>query len=119
MTEEEVHQCRQGYDPNGIIASDPDIQSIMHLLESGHFNSSEPGIFSMLTAGLRSAHDPWVTIGDLRSYIDAQKCVNDAYKDQQSWNRMSIINSATSGWFSSDRTIQQYADEIWKVGPVR
>ena len=59
-----------------------------------------------------------MTIADLRSYIDVQKDVNEAYKDLDNWNRMSILNTASSGWFSSDRTIQEYADDIWKVRPV-
>ena len=54
----------------------------------------------------------------VRSYIDAQKAVNQTYLDPVRWNRMSILNCANSGWFSSDRTIGQYADEIWKTGPV-
>ena len=106
---------RKSYDPNSIIAQDEDIQRVMSLLEGGYFNRSEPGIFSLLTSGLRSGHDPWLTIADFRSYIDAQERVNEVYKDQAEWNRMSILNTASSGWFSSDRTIQQYADEIWKV----
>lgn len=119
QTAAEVAMTRQNYDPNRIIQEDEDIQRIMSLLEGGHFNQAEPGIFSILTAGLRNPHDAWLTIGDLRSYIDAQQQVNDAYKDQDQWNRMSILNTAASGWFSSDRTIQQYADEIWHVKPVR
>lgn len=118
QTADEVKKTRTSYDPNGIISGDEDIQRVMSLLEGGHFNQSEPGIFSILTAGLRNQHDPWVTIADFRSYIDAQKEVNEAYKDQPNWNRMSILNTAASGWFSSDRTIQQYADEIWNVKPV-
>ena len=111
----EVAEVRMGYDPNRIIAEDSDIRYVMELLESGRFNAHEPGIFDVLTHGLRSPHDPWLSIADLRSYFDMQKQVNDAYKNQDNWNRMSIINSASSGWFSSDRTIQQYADEIWSV----
>ncbi|MEZ6126453.1 MAG: glycogen/starch/alpha-glucan phosphorylase [Planctomycetaceae bacterium] len=114
----EAEKTRQNYDPNAIIADDADIQRIMNLLEGGQFNRTEPGIFSVLTGGLRNPHDPWLTIADLRSYIDAQRRVNEAYKDQKTWNRMSILNTASSGWFSSDRTIQQYADEIWHVKPV-
>ena len=119
LTAEEVSEKRQGYDPNSIIAQDEDIQRVMNLLEGGHFNRSEPGIFNLLTSGLRSGYDPWLTIADFRSYIEAQKKVNEAYKDQSAWNRMSILNTASSGWFSSDRTIQQYADEIWQVKPVK
>lgn len=114
----EVVQARMSYDPNRIISEDQDIRQIMELLESGRFNSSEPGIFDVLMGGLRSSHDPWLTIADLRSYIDAQRRVSTAYQDPQQWNRMSIINAANSAWFSSDRTIRQYADEIWKVGPI-
>lgn len=119
LTADEVAQARQGYDPNSIIAGDEDIHRVMNLLEGGHFNRSEPGIFNLLTSGLRSGYDPWLTIADLRSYINAQQKVNDAYKDQAAWNRMSILNTASSGWFSSDRTIQQYADEIWHVQAIR
>ncbi len=118
LTADEVAETRGSYDPNAIIAADEDIQRVMNLLEGGHFNRVEPGIFSLLTSGVRNSYDPWLTIADFRSYIDAQKAVNEAYKDQDNWNRMSILNTAASGWFSSDRTIQQYADEIWHVKPV-
>ncbi len=118
QTAAEVVKTRENYDPNAIIAGDTDIERVMQLLEGGHFNPSEPGIFSILTSGLRNPHDPWVTIADFRSFIDAQQSVNKAYTDQQGWNRMSILNRAASGWFSSDRTIQQYADEIWNVKPL-
>ncbi|MFK8114935.1 MAG: glycogen/starch/alpha-glucan phosphorylase [Rubripirellula sp.] len=115
----EVVEAKKAYDPNGIISADPEIARVMELLESGHFNESEPGIFNVLTAGLRNSCDQWLTIADLRSYIDAQAEVNDTYLDVPKWNRMSILNAANSGWFSSDRTIQQYADEIWKAKPLR
>jgi len=118
QTAAEVAKTRQAYDPNAIIAGDADIERVLTLLEGGHFNPTEPGIFSVLTSGLRNPHDPWVTIADFRSFIDAQEAVNKAYTDQQDWNRMSILNTAASGWFSSDRTIQQYADEIWNVKPL-
>jgi starch phosphorylase len=115
----QVQQMRPTYDPNKIIAEDKDIRRVLELLESGRFNTHEPGIFDVLIAGLRNAHDQWLTIADMRSYIDAQQDVNAQYKDQQAWNRMSIINTASSGWFSSDRTISQYAADIWDVRSVR
>ena len=114
----EVAETRKTYQPNEIIANDPEITRVMQLLEGGMFNESQPGVFSMLTAGLRNPHDPWLTIADFRSFIDAQKQVNDVYQDQDRWNTMSILNTAASGWFSSDRTISQYADEIWNVKPL-
>ena len=114
----EVKEAKKTYDPNSIIAADEDIKRVMGMLESGMFCQNDPGIFKVLTAGLRNPDDQWLTIADLRSYIDAQQAVAIAYRDQERWDRMSIANTASSGWFSSDRTIQQYADEIWKVKPV-
>ena len=114
----EVKEAKKTYDPNSIIAADEDIKRVIGMLESGMFCQNDPGIFKVLTAGLRNPDDQWLTIADLRSYIDAQQAVAIAYRDQERWDRMSIANTASSSWFSSDRTIQQYADEIWKVQPV-
>lgn len=114
----EVPVVRKSYDPNRLIAEDAGIRSVMEMLESGHFNANEPGIFDVLTTGLRNPNDQWLTIADFRSFINAQQDVGVAYADSSSWNRMSIINSASSGWFSSDRTISQYASEIWGVEPL-
>ena len=114
----EVVEAKIAYDPNAIIAADEDIARVMSMLESGKFCQNEPGIFNVLTAGLRNPQDQWLTIADLRSYIDTQQAVANAYRDHERWDRMSIANTANSGWFSSDRTIQQYADEIWKVQPI-
>ena len=119
LDEDGVVKAKQDYNPNEIIAGDAEISRVMELLEAGYFCEDEPGIFNVLTAGLRNPQDQWVTIADLRSYIDAQRAVGEAFVDHDRWDRMSILNSATSGWFSSDRTIQQYADEIWKVNPLK
>lgn len=118
LDENQVKETKKAYNPNDIIAGDEDIRRVMETLEQGTFNRDEPGLFDVLTSGLRDPHDQWVTIADMRSFIDAQKEVNATYRDQDKWNRMSILNTANSGWFSSDRTIQQYADEIWKVKPI-
>jgi starch phosphorylase len=118
LDENGVAQQKKDYDPNSIIAADEDIKRVMTMLESGLFCENEPGIFNVLTAGLRNPQDQWVTIADFRSFIDAQQEVAEAYSDEDRWDRMSILNSASSGWFSSDRTIQQYADEIWNVQPI-
>ena len=111
----EVVETRKAYNPSEIIEGDEEIRRVMEMLEGGHFNSTEPGIFDILTSGLRNPHDQWVTIADFRSYIDVQRDVAETYRNQDLWSRMSITNVANSAWFSSDRTIQQYADEIWKV----
>ena len=118
LDESGVVETKENYRPNEIIAADDDIHRVMQMLEGGQFNQHEPGVFDLLTAGLRNSFDQWVTIADFRSYIDSQAQVNEAYKDQDHWNRMSIINTATSGKFSSDRTIGEYANEIWNVRPL-
>ncbi len=72
-----------------IIHNDPDITRIMHLLESAHFNQFERGIFDPILHSLTSPHDPWLTIADLRAFIDAQQQAALAYQDEERWTRMS------------------------------
>ena len=117
LTEEQIEARRGHYDPMTIIDQDDDLQQVMHLLESGYFNQFEPGIFDDLINSIKSPHDPWMTIADFRSYIDAQKRVEDAYRDKDHWTKMSIINCANSGKFSTDRTISEYNRDIWKLKP--
>ena len=115
LTEEQVTTRKTHYEPELIIQQDEDLQKVMNLLESGHFNQLEPGIFDDLIASLKDPFDPWMTIADFRSYVDTQKRVEDAYRDQENWTRMSIMNVAHSGKFSSERTISEYNQDIWKL----
>ena len=108
---------RNNYTPVEIINHDEDLQRVMQLLECGHFNYFEPGIFDDVINSLKSPNDPWMTLADFRSYIDVQKRVEETYRDQELWSRMSILNCAHSGKFSSDRTILDYNNEIWKLTP--
>ncbi|MCC8998506.1 MAG: glycogen/starch/alpha-glucan phosphorylase, partial [Candidatus Contendobacter sp.] len=115
LTAEEVEAQRQSYNPVGIIHGDPDIARVMHLLESAHFNQFEQGIFDPILHSLTSPHDPWLTIADFRSFINAQEQAARAYQDEERWTRMSILNTASSGKFSTDRTMLEYNAEIWKL----
>jgi glycogen phosphorylase len=117
LTEAEIEARRGHYDPIAIIDQDEDLQRVMHLLESGYFNQFEPGLFDDLINSIKSPHDPWMTIADFRSYIDTQKRVEDAYRDKDHWTKMSILNCANSGKFSTDRTITEYNRDIWKLQP--
>ncbi len=119
LTEEQVEASRNHYDPVAIIEQDEDLKRVMNLLEWAHFNQFEPGIFDALIGSMKSPHDPWLTIADFRSFIDAQKRVETAYQDTERWTRMSILNCAASGKFSTDRTITEYNNEIWKLTPVK
>jgi len=118
LTEEQVGELSHHYDPNAIIDQDDDFQRVMRLLECGHFNQFEPGLFDDIMASIRSPQDPWMTAADFRSFIDAQKRVEAVYQDRKLWTKMSILNCAASGKFSTDRTITDYNNEIWKLTPV-
>ncbi|MDD1629951.1 MAG: glycogen/starch/alpha-glucan phosphorylase [Methylococcaceae bacterium] len=117
LTVEQIEAKRGHYDPIAIIDQDKDLQQVMHLLESGYFNPFEPGIFDVLINSIKSSYDPWMTIADFRSYIDTQKRVEDAYRDEDHWTKMSILNCANSGKFSTDRTTSEYNRSIWKLEP--
>ena len=117
LTEQQIEAKRGHYNPLEIIDQDEDLQQVMHLLESGYFNQFEPGIFDELINSIKSAYDPWMTIADFRSFVDTQKRVEDAYQDKDHWTKMSILNCANSGKFSTDRTIGEYNRDIWKLQP--
>ncbi len=118
LTAAEVENSHGSYDPNGIIAADEDFTHVMELLECGHFSQFEPGLFSSITHAIRSNNDPWLVAADFRSYVEAQQEASEAYRDQERWQRMSIYNTAYSGKFSTDRTMEDYNRDIWKLEPV-
>lgn len=115
LTEDQVQAARPNYDPEAIIAADQDFAEVMQLLESGHFNQFEPGIFDAVISSIRNPHDLWMTAADFRSYVDAQHEAALAYQDIEGWTTMSILNTAKSGKFSSDRTIAEYNNDIWRL----
>lgn len=119
LTAEEVEAGRTQHNPNAIIEADEDLRRVMQLLGSGHFNPCEPNIFDSIIQSLTVHGDYWMTIADFRSFVDAQQRAADAFRDQKQWTRMSILNTAASGKFSSDRTIQEYNRDIWKLKPVK
>jgi len=118
LTESEVEELKSHYDPCSMIDADEDLKAVINLLECGHFNQFEQGIFDDILGALKSPHDPWMTVADFRSYIDAQAEVSEAYADRERWTRMSILNTAASGKFSTDRTITNYAEDIWDLKAV-
>ncbi|MDD5388620.1 MAG: glycogen/starch/alpha-glucan phosphorylase [Gallionellaceae bacterium] len=118
LTAEEVEVTRAHYDPNALIEGDPDLKRVMNLLESGHFNQFEAGLFDPIIHAIRNPHDPWLVAADFRSFVDAQALAAAAYRDRERWTRMSILNTANSGKFSTDRTMREYNADIWKLTPV-
>lgn len=112
---EEVDREHAQYNPGLLIEQDEDLQRVMHLLRCGHFSTFESAIFDELIDSLQSPGDPWLTLADFRSYVDAQEQVSRAYQDRTRWTKMSIANTACSGHFSTDRTIGEYNEGIWKL----
>ncbi len=115
----DVESLKRHYNPQEFIDSSFDLQQVMKLLESGHFNQFEPGIFDGVIGSLKSPADPWVTLADFQSYVDVQNQAAQAYRDRSEWVRMSIVNTARSGIFSTDRTMQEYNDDIWHLEPIK
>lgn len=118
LTVEDITELRGQYDPQAIIGADEDFARVMQLLESNHFNRFEPGIMDAVIRAIREPADPWMTAADFRSFVDAQSRVNDLWLDQKAWTRMSILNTAASGQFSTDRTIRDYNDDIWRLDAI-
>ncbi|MDA0705374.1 MAG: glycogen/starch/alpha-glucan phosphorylase [Proteobacteria bacterium] len=116
---DQISELRGHYDPQAIIAADADFSRVMQLLESGHFNRFEPGVFDAAVQSIREPADVWMTAADFRGFVDAQERAGEAYKDPAHWTRMSILNTAASGQFSTDRTIRQYNEDIWKLDPIQ
>lgn len=118
LTEAEVTATRETYDPERIIREDEDLSRVMQLLDSAHFNQFEPGFFDAIIGSMRSPGDLWMTLADFRGFVDAQQRAAEAFRDQDRWTKMSIVNTACCARFSSDRTITDYNRDIWKLDPV-
>jgi starch phosphorylase len=118
LSVDEIGEVRKGYDPQAIIDADEDFTRVMHLLENGHFNRFEPRVLDEVIAAVKNPADQWMTAADFRGFVDAQAQASEAYLDQQRWTRMSILNCAASGRFSTDRTMRDYNDGIWRLEPI-
>ncbi|HEX5788475.1 MAG TPA: glycogen/starch/alpha-glucan phosphorylase [Woeseiaceae bacterium] len=118
LTVEEIEQRRATYDPQAIVDSDEEFSRVVHLLRCGHFNRFEPGVLDPVIQSILEPADPWMTAADFRSFVDAHRRADAAWKHPAGWTRMSILNTAASGRFSTDRTMQDYNREIWRLDPV-
>ncbi len=119
MDADEVMQRQAaGYSPYDIYQSDQELRAVIDLIASGVFSHGDPDLFRPLVENLIH-HDPFMVLADYRAYCERQDEVGTAYRDQEHWSRMSILNVARMGKFSSDRSIRDYCERIWKVEPVR
>jgi starch phosphorylase len=119
LTTPEVEQCkRQGYNPRVFYESNADLREVLDALSSGEFSHGDKSLFEPLVRGLLEG-DEYMLLADYQAYIDCQDRVSLAYRDQAEWTRMSILNVARIGKFSSDRSIRDYCADIWKTWPVK
>lgn len=119
LTAEEVGKVRQsGYRPWEYYQNNEELKQVIDLISSGYFSHGDTELFKPIVNNLLS-YDPFLLLADFQSYIDCQNSVGQKYKDPDQWSQMSILNSSRSGKFSSDRAIQEYCDDIWKVSPLK
>jgi starch phosphorylase len=117
LTAEQVAESRGWYNPQWHYDNQPEVRAALDLIFSDHFSRDEPGIFAPLRDTLLTHGDHYMHLADLVSYLEADANLRTLYADPDAWARKAILNVASSGKFSSDRTIAEYAADIWHVKP--
>jgi starch phosphorylase len=117
LTAEQVAGSRGWYNPRWHYENEPETRAALDLISSGHFSRNEPGIFTLLYDTLLTHGDFYMHLADLKSYLQAHEQTELLYADQGAWAQKAILNMAGSGNFSSDRTIAEYAEDIWNLKP--
>jgi starch phosphorylase len=118
LTAEEVGQLKaSGYNPRSIYETNPALREAIDLIASGFFSDGDRELFRPLVESLLN-RDDYMLLADYQAYVDCQQRVSEAYREQKNWMRMSILNSARVGRFSSDRSIREYCRDIWDVWPI-
>jgi len=117
LTAEQVASSRGWYNPHWHYDNEPETRAALDLIFSDYFSANEPGTFLPIRETLLTSNDYYMHLADLKSYLEADQRICELHADQAAWTRKAILNVAGSGKFSSDRTIAEYAREIWKVEP--
>jgi starch phosphorylase len=118
LTAEEVQKLKaEGYIPRSLYDANPALREAIDLIDSGFFSHGDRELFRPLVESLLN-RDDYMLLADYQAYVNCQQRVSDAYRDQKNWTRMSILNSARVGRFSSDRSIREYCRDIWNVSPI-
>ncbi len=119
LNAEEVVRLRSGgYAPRALYEADPELRGTLDLIREGFFSPEEPRLFQPLVRALLDQGDYFLVLADFRAYLEAQERVGAVYADHEEWARRSILNTARTGFFSSDRSILEYAGKIWNVTPL-
>ncbi|MFI5181408.1 MAG: glycogen/starch/alpha-glucan phosphorylase [Thermoanaerobaculia bacterium] len=117
LTAREVEESPSWYDPYWHYHNEPETRAALDLIFSDHFSRNEPGVFAPLKEALLTGGDHYRHLADLSSYLEADRRICELHMDAEAWTRMAIRNVAASGKFSSDRTIAEYASDIWGARP--
>jgi starch phosphorylase len=117
MTTDELGALQQrGYRPWELISTVPELPEVLRMIEQGHFSNGDGDLYRPLLQNLTGS-DPYFVLADFSDYLRAQDAVSSAWGDRDRWNRMSVLNCARTGFFSSDRSIHEYAERIWQAEP--
>ncbi len=119
LTAEKVQKLKlQGYNPMQYVETNTELRDVIELLTNGFLSKGDSALFKPLADSILY-HDEYMLMADYQSYVECQRRVDDAYRDQNSWTKMSILNVARIGRFSSDRSIREYAEKIWNTKSIK
>jgi starch phosphorylase len=119
LSADEVARAKRGgYSPRTVLAQDPELASILEEIRSGALTPEDPHVLEPLVSSLLE-HDPFLVLADFRAYVEAQGRVAQAWQDPDEWSRKAVLNVARAGYFSSDRSIREYAQKVWDMKPER
>jgi starch phosphorylase len=119
LNSDEVNVIKQnGYNPYRYYDSEPDLKHVIDMINSNYFSTFEPEVFRPIFDSLMLNGDQYCLLADFANYIKCQGEVSELFRNKDEWIRKAILNVARSGKFSSDRTIRQYAEEVWGIKPV-
>jgi glycogen phosphorylase len=117
LTTDQVYETKPHYDPQHHYQSNPELKAVLDALSSGFFSRGDTNLFRPLVDSLLH-HDPYMLLADFASYVECQDRIDGAFADSKAWTRMAILNAIRMGYFSSDRSIREYCDDIWNAKPV-
>ena len=118
MTVEEVEARRRaGYSPWDLYHANPAIRRVLDAIKNNFFNLDQPGLYQPIWDTLLTHGDYFLVLADFDAYVECQAKISQVFEDKERWAKMCILNVANSGKFSTDRTIAQYAEEIWNIQP--
>ncbi len=119
LTVEQVKELKRHYDPWEFYRRNDELKGVVDAIAGSTFSPGQPRLFQPIVDSLLNGGDPYLCLADFAAYVQCQEEVAKAYLDPERWSRMAVLNVSRTGWFSSDRTIGEYAEQIWGVKPIK